>query len=81
MLLYDLLLDTLKEFNITKQRLLARVVDNASNMTRTVQLLNEEENEDYDQGEDECEEAENSEDTITIDRYTKCAQGILQLGV
>ena len=41
--LKEMLLDTLKQFNISKQQILACVVDNASNMTRTVQLLNENE--------------------------------------
>ena len=38
----DLLLDTMKEFNITKPQMFACVIDNASNMILTVQLLNEE---------------------------------------
>ena len=41
--LKEILLKTMKEFSITKQQVLACVVDNASNMTRTVQLLNEDE--------------------------------------
>ena len=46
--LKDILLDTLKQFNISKQQVLACVVDNASNMTRTVQLLNEDEGDEDD---------------------------------
>ena len=38
--LKEILLDTLKQFNISKQQVLVCIVDNASNMTRTVQLLN-----------------------------------------
>ena len=39
--LKEILLDTLKQYNISKQQVLACVVDNASKMTRTVQLLKE----------------------------------------
>ena len=46
--LKEILLDTLKQFNISKQQVLACVVDNASNMTRTVQLLNEDEGDEDD---------------------------------
>jgi len=38
----EILLDTLKQFNISEEQVFACVVHNASNMTRTVQLLNEE---------------------------------------
>ena len=38
--LKEILLDTLKQFNISKQQVLACVVDNASNMTWAVQLHN-----------------------------------------
>ena len=41
--LKEILLDTLKQFNISKQQVLACVVDNASRMTWIVQLLNEDE--------------------------------------
>ena len=41
--LKEILLDTLKQFNISKQQVSACVVDNASRMTWTVQLLNEDE--------------------------------------
>ena len=46
--LKEILLDTLKQFNISKQQVLACVVDNASNMTWTVQLLNEDEGNEVD---------------------------------
>ena len=41
--LKEILLDTLKQFNISKQQVLSCVVDNASNMTQAVPLLNEDE--------------------------------------
>ena len=41
--LKKILSDTLKQLNISKQQVLACLVDNVSNMTRTVQLLNEDE--------------------------------------
>ena len=44
--LKEISLDTLKQFNICKQQVLACVVDNASIMTRTVQLHNEDEDDD-----------------------------------
>ena len=49
--LKEILLDTLKQFNVSKQQVLACVVDDASNMTRTVQLLDEDEGNKDDDGE------------------------------
>ena len=57
--LKDLQLDSLKEFTLTKQQVLACVGDNALSMSRTVQLLNKvEENDDNELEEEECEGAE-----------------------
>ena len=49
--LKEILLDTLKQFNMSNQQVLACAVDNASNMTRTVQLpvLEDEGDEDDDE--------------------------------
>ena len=44
--LKEILLDTLKRLNISKQQVIACVVDNVTNMTRTVQLLNEDKDND-----------------------------------
>ena len=77
--LKEILLDTLKQFNISKQQVLACVVDNASNMTRTVQLLNEDEGD-----EDDDKEIKDVQDSLSID-YTiyhmRCAEHTLQLGI
>ena len=56
--LKEILLDTLKQFNISKQQVLACVVDNASDMTRTVQLLNK------DEGDEDDEEIKDIQDSI-----------------
>ena len=77
--LKEILLDTLKQFNISKQQVLACVVDNASNMTRTVQLLNEDEGD-----EDDDEEIEEIQDSLSIDHtiyHMRCAEHTLQLGI
>ena len=78
--LKNLLLDTLKQFGIKKQQILACVVDNASNMTRTVQMLNEDE-----EDESEIEEFEDMiEDPLSIDltiHHMRCAEHTLQLGI
>ena len=73
-----ILLDTLKQFNISKQQVLACVVDNASNMTRTVQLLNKDEG---DEGDDEV--VEEIQDSLSIDHtiFMTCAEHTLQLGI
>ena len=60
--LKEILLDTLKQFNISKQQVLACVVDNASNMTQTVQLLNEDKVD-----EDDDEEINEIQDSLLID--------------
>ena len=77
--LKEILLDTLKQFNISKQQVLACVVDNASNMTRTVQLLNEDEGD-----EDDDEEIKEIQDSLSIDHtiyHMRCAEHTLQLGI
>jgi uncharacterized protein (DUF2126 family) len=49
-----LVLDVLSKFGINKSDILACVVDNATNMTQTVRLMNEDaEDDDDDEGEDE----------------------------
>ena len=75
----EILLDTLKQFSISKQQILACVVDNASNMTRTVQLLNEDEGD-----EDDDEEIKEIQDLLSIDHtiyHMRCAEHTLQLGI
>ena len=77
--LKEILLYTLKQFNISKQQVLACVVDNASNMTRTVQLLTEDEGD-----EDDDEEIEEIQDSLSIDHtiyHMRCAEHTLQLGI
>ena len=77
--LKEILLDTLKQFNISKQQVLACVVDNASNMTRTVQLLNEDKGD-----EDDDEEIKDIQDSLPIDHtiyHMRCAEHTLQLGI
>ena len=77
--LKEILLDTLKQFNISKQQVLACVVDNASNMTRTVQLLNEDEGD-----EDDDKDIEEIQYSLSIDHtiyHMKCAKHTLQLGI
>ena len=77
--LKEILLDTLKQFNISKQQVLACVVDNASNMTRTVQLLNEDE-----EDEDGDEEIKDIQDSLSINHtiyHMRCAEHTLQLGI
>ena len=77
--LKELLLDTLKQFNIGKQQVLACVVDNASNMTRTVLLVNEDEGD-----EDDDEEIKEMQDSLSIDHtiyHMRCAEHTLQLGI
>ena len=59
--------------------MLACVVDNASNISRTVQLLNEDE-----EDEDEDEEIEEIQDLLSIDHtiyHMRCAEHTLQSGV
>jgi len=78
--LKEILLDTLKQFNISKQQVLACVVDNASNMTRTVQLLNE--NEGDKENDEEIEEIQDSLSSTDHTIYhTRCAEHTLQLGI
>ena len=77
--LKEILLDTLKQFNISKQQVLACVVDNASNITRTVQPLNKEEGD-----EDDDEEIKDIQDSLLIDHtidHMRCAEHTLQLGI
>ena len=74
--LKEILLDTLKQFNISKQQALACVVDIASNKTRTVPLLNEDEDDD--------EEIKKIQDSLSIDHtiyHMRCAEHTLQLGI
>ena len=74
--LKEILLDTLKQFNICKQQVLTCVVDNASNMTRTVQLPNEDEDDD--------EEIKEIQDSLSINHkiyHMRCAEHTLQLGI
>ena len=71
--LKEILLDTLKQFNLSKQQVLACVIDNASNMTRTVQLLNEDEDDD--------EEIRKIQDSLSIEHtiyHMRCAEHTLQ---
>ena len=77
--LKEILLDTLKQLITSKQQVLACVVDNASNMTRTVQLLNEDEGH-----EDDDEKIKDIQDSLSIDHticYLRCAEHTLQLGI
>ena len=77
--LKEILLDTLKQFSISKQQVLACVVDNASNMTRTVQLLTEDEGD-----EDDHEEIEQIQDSLSIDHtiyHMIRDEHTLQLGI
>jgi len=74
--LKEILLDTLKQFNISKQQVIVCVVDNASNMTRTAQVLNEDEDDD--------EEIEEIQDSLSIDHimhHMRCSEKTLQLGI
>ena len=83
-LLKDRLLGTLREFNITVRQMFACAVDNVSNIIRTLQLLIEEENDDSKQGKDECEEAKNNGDFITVKHsiyHVRCAEHSKQLGI
>lgn len=73
----NILLDTLGLFKITKSQILACVVDNASNMTRTIQLLNDE---DEASDEDEDDPAETVKIDSTI-HHMRCAEHTLQLGI
>ena len=77
--LNEILLDAFKQFNISKQQVLACVVDNASNMTRTVQLLNEDEKD-----EDDDEEIKVIQDSLSNNHtiyHMRCAEHTLQLGI
>ena len=77
--LKEILLDTLKQFNISKQQVFACVVDNASNMTRIVQLLNENEGDKNDD-----EEITEIQGSLSIDHticHMRCAEHTLQLGI
>ena len=77
--LKEILLDTSKQFSISKQQVLACVVDNASNITRTVRLLNEDEGD-----EDDDEEIKEIQDLLSIDHtiyHMRCAKHTLQLGI
>ena len=78
--LKEILLKTMKEFSITKQQVLACVVDNASNMTRTVQLLNEDEqNEDDEETIQEIDQMGTRFDCTIY--HMRCAEHTLQLGI
>ena len=81
--LKEILLKTMKEFSITKQQVLACVVDNASNMTRTVQLLNEdEENEQNEDDEEAIQEIDQMGTGFDCTIYhMRCAEHTLQLGI
>ena len=77
--LKEILLDTLKQFNISEQQVLACVFDNGSNMTRTVRLLNKDEGD-----EDDDEEIKEIQYSLLIDHtiyHMKCAEHTLQLGI
>ena len=59
---------------MSKQQVLACVVDNASNITRTAQLLNE----------DDDEEIKEIQDSLSIDHtiyHMRCTEHTLQLGI
>ena len=81
--LKEILLKTMKEFSITKQQVLACVVDNASNMTRTVQLLNEDEEDEQNEDDEEAIQEIDQMGTgfdCTI-YHMRCAEHTLQLGI
>ena len=71
--------DTLKQFNHSKQEVLACVVTNASNMTQTVHLPNE------DKGDvDDDKEIEEIQDSLSTDHtmyHMRCVEHTLQLGI
>ena len=76
--LKEILLDALNQFYINKLQVLACVVDNTSNMTRIVQLLNEKEGD-----EDDDKEIEEIQDLLSVDHtiyHMRCAEHNLQLG-
>ena len=80
--LKNFLLSTLREYEINIQQILACVVDNAANMTRTVELLNEEQNEDED--DTETDEEIETDEIIHIDHtiyHMRCAEHTFQLGI
>ena len=77
--LKEILLNTFKQFNISKQQVLACIVDNSSSMTGTVQLLNEDEGD-----EDDDEKTKEIQDSLSIDHtiyHMRCAEHTLQLGI
>ena len=77
--LKEILLDTLKQFNTSKQQGLACVVGKASYMTRTVQLFNKDEGD-----EDDDEEIKEIQDSLSIDHtiyHMRCAEHTLQLEI
>ena len=81
--LKEILLKTMKEFSIAKQQVLACVVDNASNMTRTVQLLNEDEEDEQNEDDEEAIQEIDQMGTgfdCTI-YHMRCAEHTLQLGI
>ena len=74
-ILKKILLETLKQFNISKQQVLPCIVDNALNMTRTVQLLNKDEGD-----EDDDKEIEEIQDSLSIN-HMRCVENNLQLEI
>lgn len=79
----NLLLSTLRQYGINKQQILACVVDNAANMTKTVEFLNEHQYEEQDESE-RHEGIETDEEIINIDHtiyHMRCAEHTFQLGI
>ena len=92
----DMVFDVLNQFNIVKTDILACVVDNASAMTRTVELMNEDEEVDDGMDEanesdeiDEMDEEEEGDEIEGVDEslltdvgihHMRCAEHTLQLG-
>lgn len=75
----------LADFEIKREQVMAAVVDNAANMTKTVALLNDEDNEEDDgdatdeDGNDDDEEAPTAR--MNFVHHMRCAAHTLQLGV
>ena len=88
----NLIIKTLTKFDISKSNVLGAIVNNASNMTKTIQLLNEDE--DYSKEEldnDGTFEEAAMNDTVLRDaivnsfdgtaHHMRCAKHTLQLGI
>lgn len=77
----------ISDYGIAKKQVLACVVDNASNLTKTIDLLNDDENseateEDKDENENNEEEEDNPESFIPTEvHHMRCAEHTLQLAI